>query len=417
MRNRSTQRPTAIRRTAFKRLAVVLAVMGYDGGMIFDARPYQPDALDRQRARAKHPLGENTGVRAPWLPTPPEQAERNQLAQEQAAHSAAVATTSNMPVAGRLKGMGQRPTGAGGHAREKPPPQIAPPPPRSAPQQPPPMQQRQPPQPPQPMPPQPMLPPGAAAEAAAQEQPSMEDLFALYRLCGGDAERVVELLARLWNADPAAVAPTVHAWLGGLPHTYRPPPSRMRTAPPALPSWFTMPRFSRTNGVSHDHVRPSAPNAMKPLAGAPLLGRPPNSAPVKPIPLSAPVNPQQGRQQTFDMMMLQQAVEKGSTKLGGRNPNNRVLQLGSMPEDEPVSFSAPQWQGKPSHGASLGGSVGNVPNMSHLLNKGAAGRVPPALGDDALGAFMYASRVGKGIGVAERSGGVRGGSYGGRHMR
>jgi len=246
----------------------------------------------------------------------------------------------------------------------------------------------------------------------------MEDLFALYRLCGGDAERVVELLARLWGADPNAVAPTVHAWLGGLPTSYRPPPSRMRTAPPALPSWFTMPRFSKTNGVSHDHVRPNAPNAMKPLAGAPLLGRPPNSAPVRPVPLSAPVNPQQGRQQTFDMMMLQQAVENGSTKLGARNPNNRVLQLGSMPEDQPVSFSAPQWHGKPSLSASLGGADGGAPNnAAAMLNRGPAGKVPAALGDDALGAFMYASRMGKAIGVAERSGGIRGGSYGGRHMR
>ena len=39
-----------------------------------------------------------------------------------------------------------------------------------------------------------------------EELRSVDDLFALYRLCGGDAERVVELLARLWGASAEAIA-------------------------------------------------------------------------------------------------------------------------------------------------------------------------------------------------------------------
>ena len=43
----------------------------------------------------------------------------------------------------------------------------------------------------------------AQRQAVTQlEPPSVDDLFALYRLCGGEPDRVIELLARLWGAQP-----------------------------------------------------------------------------------------------------------------------------------------------------------------------------------------------------------------------
>ena len=381
--------------------------MGFDGGMVFDARPYQPDAMDRQRHRQAHPLGEEAGVRPPWLPTPPEQAARDRAAKEQASLALETRKLAAVPVAG---------VGRGGKGEQSPPgkrPNIPLPsqrqaPPRSAPgvsaPPPPPQVSAYPPPPP---------PVSNAAAAAAQEQPSTEDLFALYRLCGGDSERVVELLARLWGSDPNTIAPTVYAWLGGLPPSYRPPPSRSRTAPPALPSWFTMPRFSAINGVNHMNVRPDVPHAAKPLAGAPLLGRSLPSAPIKPVPLSAPAVPSAGRKESYDMMMLQQAVANGSSKLGMKQ--SRTLTLQPMPEDAVMTFSAPQWN-VPAAAAAPGAAPGR--GMAPAAARGTPpGRVPDGMGEDALGAFMYESRMGKGIAVAQRSGGVRGGSYGGRHMR
>ena len=246
-------------------------------------------------------------------------------------------------------------------------------------------------------------PSAAAANVTQQviadlEPPSVDDLFALYRLCGGDESKVIELLSRMWGTQPEAIAPTVRVWLGGLPAQYK-PPSRSRTAPPALPSWFLNVPGLPQLGHANPGLGRSGPIVL------------PNG--VKPPPVSAPAaqgnkgNKEMGR--TFDMLMLQKAVENGNARLPNRKdkPQNR-LALQPMPEEGPVSFSAPQWQGKPSLSASLGGG-----GAAGMLNRGPAGKVPAALGDDALGAFMYASRMGKGIGVTEAV--SRG--YGGRHMR
>lgn len=219
----------------------------------------------------------------------------------------------------------------------------------------------------------------------------MDDLFALYRLCGGDATRVIELLARLWGAQPQLIAPTVRAWLGNLPAA-APPPSRSRTAPPALPSWFLTAGLRAAAGVGGmaAEVSPASGGAADVAMRA--LQRGINLS-TKPPPLSAPAAPGETRAtRSFDMLALQQAVEQGSSKLPTRS---RTLTLQPMPEEGPVSFSAPQW-------------------MAPAAELPPAGRVPNALTDDALGAFMYSERMGGGrLGITDRSSR----SFGGRHMR
>ena len=76
----------------------------------------------------------------------------------------------------------------------------------------------------------PSLAPASSLFVAAP--PSAEDLYALYQLCGGSRSEVVSLLARLWGAAPAVIAPSVHSWLVQLPPI--PVPSRTFSAPPAL---------------------------------------------------------------------------------------------------------------------------------------------------------------------------------------
>ena len=63
--------------------------------------------------------------------------------------------------------------------------------------------------------------------------PSLEDLMALYQLCGGKRQAVITMLARLWKTTPQAIAPTVESWLVHLPPLK--PPSRTQSAPAVLP--------------------------------------------------------------------------------------------------------------------------------------------------------------------------------------
>ena len=204
------------------------------------------------------------------------------------------------------------------------------------------------------------------------EQPSVEDLFALYRLCGGDAERVIELLARLWNTDAAAIAPTVRAWLGDMPSACQ-PPSRTRTAPPVLPSWFMTPRWS--GGA------PAASGLARNGVGGGGLGGGGRAVPVSAPAVDRPL------QRSFDMAALQQAVRKGEHKLPPAQ-RTRTLTLQPMPEDGPMDFSAAQWMTAP---AAAQQSQARQPHFG-LAPSGA----PAPGGDDALGAFMYASRMGRG---------------------
>lgn len=250
--------------------------------------------------------------------------------------------------------------------------------------------------------------------------PSVDDLFALYRLCGGDAERVIELLSRLWGAQPNVIAPTVHAWLGQLPASYK-PPSRSRSAPPALPSWF----LHAGRAAARAHPGSSLARSSTTLA---------LPAAIKPPPLSAPAVAGKGAGgqigRSFDMMALQQAVERGSSKL----PASQRVQsfaLPPMPEGAPIEFmSAAAWNvGPPNHGpghsnaraaqphggfplrAPAAGPGGGV--MGGSMGGGAAFLTEQGGGEDALGAFMYAARMGGGLSMSDR---VQRG-YGGRHMR
>ena len=68
--------------------------------------------------------------------------------------------------------------------------------------------------------------------AVVYAPPSVEDLLALYQLCGGSPRTVVEVLARLWRTSPDAIRATVEGWLTHLPPIK--PPSRSQSAPPVL---------------------------------------------------------------------------------------------------------------------------------------------------------------------------------------
>jgi hypothetical protein len=59
-----------------------------------------------------------------------------------------------------------------------------------------------------------------------------EDLFALYRLHGGDINSIVQFLARQWGTNPRAIAPMVYSWLAHMPpRELLPLPSRSRSSP------------------------------------------------------------------------------------------------------------------------------------------------------------------------------------------
>ena len=194
------------------------------GGMVFDARPYVPDGMDRQRERKAHPLGDvSKAVRPPWLDTPPGSSPAGPSIEESAAVLAA----------GRPLVLSNSPP------RRAPDPPRPPPPPQSA--------------------------PSAGRSGLPITPPSVEDLFALYRLCGGSESRVVELLAKLWDTQPAAIASVVKGWMSGLPDA--PPPSRRRTAPPELPSWLAGNRGDETRALSPGRQLP-LPRLYSPLLSA-----------------------------------------------------------------------------------------------------------------------------------------------------
>ena len=253
------------------------------------------------------------------------------------------------------------------------------------------------------------------------------------------------------------IAPTVHAWLGQLPATYK-PPSRSRTAPPALPSWFLqagLPQHPPRGGAAAAGGGGAGGGAGG--GGARAGGTLALPSGVRPPPLSAPAA--QGNSgkshgpRTFDMLALAQAVERGSSKLpahAARNarPSN-TLTLPSMPEEAPIDFSAKQWMAAPAPAPRpAGGAWGGAP--AHAGAFKAAGAPAPAGGfgggyggggyggggygggggetfmtsssgsgsgggggDDSLGAFMYAARMGNELSVTQRASR----SMGGRHMR
>lgn len=244
------------------------------------------------------------------------------------------------------------------------------------------------------------------------EPPSVDDLFALYRLCGGDSERVVELLSRLWSTQPEAIRPTVLAWIGGLPATYK-PPSRSRTAPPVLPQWF-MSAGQRAAAAAR-----SGRGRMGAAGRGATLALP---AGVKPPPLSAPAASGAAASElprSFDMIALKNAVDKGASKLPQRVDR---LALASLPEAATVSIPAAEWMAPRGAARQPPPQPGNgFPARGQVPAAAAPGGVPvggtfltgQGGGEDALGAFMYAARMGNQLSLTERA--SRG--MGGRHMR
>ena len=73
---------------------------------------------------------------------------------------------------------------------------------------------------------------GPSPSMASAAPPSAQDLFELYKLCGGNRLEVMQLLARAWGTSPQEIEPTVSAWLDQLPVPL--PPSRSTSAPPQL---------------------------------------------------------------------------------------------------------------------------------------------------------------------------------------
>lgn len=202
-------------------------------------RPFVPDVAERAHLRAQHPLGERA-IHAPWDEGP---------------------TQHEMATQQYNRRRGCMP---GGHPRiptPQPVPPIAPHVSHEA----------------QPLPPRQATPhPAPSAPAVHRGPPSHEDVYALWRLAGGDAGQVAEMLARLYQASVEQVTPGVHDWV----RDNRPsliPASRTQSEPPARSgSWL---------GPSEAGRRRLTSSGM--LEGAPPSRRhepPPLSAPPWPAP-------------------------------------------------------------------------------------------------------------------------------------
>ena len=317
--------------------------------MIFDAKPVKFDAMDRQLNMQKHPLGEPQS-RAPWLPTPEKESRRDLVPAPTVAEAAAI------PAAGArseiITDRERQPNACSPLPQRPPQPQHAPLPSRQLPVE--------------------AGHAAAPADGSAQllEPPAMEDLFALYKLCGGNVERCINLLARLWEVSVARIAPVVRSWLSLMPEV--PPPSRMRSAPVTLPSELS----SRLHDLGAAAGVPGGGGAT--IAFGPAWRRPP--------PVSAPATHTGRTAASFDVRALQRAVERGASLLP-----SQTYKLPTLPEGGPHLAPPPAF---------------------------VAGRLPPPKVDEAdeesLAAFAYQSRMG-GTLTAAALGGNRPGLT--RHMR
>ena len=154
--------------------------------------------------------------------------------------------------------------------------------------------------------------------------PTIEDLVALFRLCGGDKLEIVHLLARLWDASPEEITPTVLSWLMELPPYL--PPSRSATALPVLPVDL------------RERLSTAAPPQR--VQSHPALWRPRHAA-------SAPVS-DSGPSFAKALAGLYEASTRlnshlpryGSEQAGGRDPTPDVMTVSQQPMFEPVVLSA-----------------------------------------------------------------------------
>lgn len=79
------------------------------------------------------------------------------------------------------------------------------------------------------------------APRPARPAPSNEDMLVLWRLAGGDEVALVELMARLWQVHPQALAPGVRAWLEDQRPAERVLASRTRSSPAPVPALGGLP--------------------------------------------------------------------------------------------------------------------------------------------------------------------------------
>lgn len=80
--------------------------------------------------------------------------------------------------------------------------------------------------------PPPLKKDGASIQSLASM--SYEDLHEIYRLCGGREKEVTKLLAKFWATESTAIEPLVRSWFAAAAFPPFEPPSRHRSAPPAL---------------------------------------------------------------------------------------------------------------------------------------------------------------------------------------
>ena len=187
--------------------------------------------------------------------------------------------------------------------------------------------------------------------------PSAEDLYGLYKLCG-DREAVVEHLARSFGVSVPTIRPTVLSWLDSLPRV--PPPSRQRSAPPAVEQRNT--------------ADCSAAGATGTSPMAPALRAPPPSAPVVRQDLAAAMRALDSR-----MNHASHAKSAGaSAEMTSAFP--RCVHTSTQ-----TSFSAS------SHRSSLQ-SLPRVPEEVNYMPHGLVPRVP--IDDEAASRYLERSGVG-----------------------
>ena len=252
------------------------------GSMNHVCRPFVPDSHERAHLRAQHPLGERANVHAPWDdgPTQHEMATQQyhrrrgiRMAGEQQPRAPTPSPASSAQLAGRA---------------------VQPLPPRQ----------------PTPHPAPSSLPPAAQHHPhPPRGPPSHQDVYALWRLAGGEESQVADMLARLYQAPVEQVAPGVRDWV----RDNRPsliPVSRSQSEPPARSTPWV-----ESLGTLHRRLTSSGM-----LEGAPPSRRPdplPHSAPPWPGAPRGRSSPHSGTR----VLRLEPTAEEQdslSTFMGGR---------------------------------------------------------------------------------------------------
>ena len=206
---------------------------------------------------------------------------------------------------------------------------------------------------------------GVSLQVHEAVPPSLEDLTALYQLCGGDEGEVVEFLARVWKTTPLAIATPVRLWLRELPRFL--PPSRSRTSPAAIGVAALQKRLASAT--------PPFPVQPRPHERAAAARRAPPVPPVPPGPMaaSAPVQrslvtPDLASDLAAVLGKLHASSTSMHSSLRGAPRKDRPIDRLAVPQDgptfEPVRLTAAQ--------------IAAVPEEVE----------PSPLNEDALAAFM-----------------------------